>query len=103
MTQRTLKTAIGGRSVTILMGWDKPLQYHFMVIEYLDGDEELLYSNLDDDAAGLVSRLAYFAKKPRTFGIELPPAMLAKLQADEALNMGNATSTFDAAGIEMLE
>jgi hypothetical protein len=85
------------------MCWDKPLQYQFMVIEHLDGDEELLYSNLDDDAAGLVGRLAYFAKKTRGFGIELPPAMLAKLQADEALNMGNATSSFDAAGIEMLE
>lgn len=29
--------------------------------------------------------------------------MLAKLQADEALNLGNATSSFDAAGIEALE
>lgn len=103
MTQRALKTAIGDRTVKVLMGWDKPLQYHFMVIEYLAGDEELLYSNLDDDAGGLVGRIAYFAKKARTFGIGLPPAMLAKLQADEALNMGNATSTFDAAGIEMLE
>jgi hypothetical protein len=30
MKQRTLKTAIGGRAVTVLMGWDKPLQYHFI-------------------------------------------------------------------------
>jgi hypothetical protein len=74
-----------------------------MVIESLDGDDEPVYSNLDDDEAALSGRVAYFAKKARTFGIELPPAMLAKLQADEALNLGNATSTFDAAGIETLE
>jgi hypothetical protein len=103
MTQRILKTTIGAQAATVLMGWDKPLQYHFMVIETLDGDEEPLYSNLDDDHAGLAGRLAHFAKKARTFGIELPPAMLAKLQADEALNLGNATSSFDAAGIETLE
>jgi hypothetical protein len=66
MTQRTLKTAIGGQ-------------------------------------AALAGRLAYFAKKARTFGIELPPAMLTKLQANEALNLSNATSSFDAAGIEALE
>lgn len=103
MTQRALKTSIGGRSDTVLMGWDKPLQYHFMVIETLDGDDEPLYSNLDEDAAGLAGRLAYFAKKARTFGIEVQPAMLAKLQADEALNICNTTSTIDAVGIETLE
>ncbi|MFK4448501.1 hypothetical protein ABH944_008531 [Caballeronia udeis] len=103
MTQRTLNTAIGGRAVTVLMGWDKPVQYHVMVVETFDGDDEPRYSNLDDDEAGLAGRLAYFAKKARTFGIELPPAMLAKLQADEVLNLGDATSSFDATGIETQE
>jgi hypothetical protein len=103
MTQRTLKTTIDDQAVTVLIGCDKPLQYHFMMIETLDGDDEPLYSNLDDDEAGLDGRLAYIAKKARSFGIELPPAMLAKLQADEALNMGNATSSLDAAGTETLE
>lgn len=102
MTQRTLRTAVNGRAITVLMGWDKFLQYHFMVIETLD-DDELLYSNLHDEDAGLNGRLSYFAKKARSFGIELPLAMLAKLQADEALNIGNATSTFDAARIESVE
>ena len=43
MTQRILKTTIGAQAATVLMGWDKPLQYHFMVIEYLNGDDEPLY------------------------------------------------------------
>ena len=46
------------------MGWDKPLQHHFMVIETLDGDDEPLYSNLDDGEVALAGRLAYFARKP---------------------------------------
>ena len=100
MTQRILNTAIGDRAVTVLMGWDRALQYHFMVIEYVDGDDAPLYSNLDDDEAGLQGRLAYFARQARTVGIELPAALLARRQVDEALNLGNATSTFDVRGAE---
>jgi hypothetical protein len=101
MTQRTLKTTIVDRPVIIQMGGDARLQYHFMVIDFDDSEEdEPLYSNLSDDNAGLAGQLSYFAKKARSFGIEIPQSMLAKLQADEALNLGNATSTFDAAGVE---
>jgi hypothetical protein len=101
MTQRSLKTTLADRPVTVQMGWDARLQYHFMVIDFDDSEEdEPLYSNLSDDKAGLAGQLRYFAKKARSFGIEIPPAMLAKLQADEALNLGNATSTFDATGVE---
>ncbi|SAL67233.1 hypothetical protein AWB69_07685 [Caballeronia udeis] len=64
MTQCTLKTAIGGQAVTVLMGWDKPLQYHFMVIEYLNGDDELLSSNLDDGEVALAGRLPTLRRKP---------------------------------------
>ncbi|CAN7772628.1 hypothetical protein [Caballeronia sp. LjRoot31] len=104
MTQRSLKTTIADRPVTVQMGWDARLQYHFMVIDFDDSDDdEPLYSNLSDESAGLAGQLKYFAKKARSFGIEIPQAMLAKLQTDEALNLGNATSTFDAAGIERQE
>jgi hypothetical protein len=104
MTQRSLKTTIADRPVTVQMGWDARLQYHFMVIGFDDSNEdEPLYSNLSDDNAGLAGQLSYFAKKARSFGVEIPQSMLAKLQADEALNLGNATSTFDATGVEWQE
>jgi hypothetical protein len=104
MTQRSLKTTIADRPVTVQMGWDARLQYHFMVIDFDDSNEdEPLYSNLSDDNAGLAAQLSYFAKKARSFGVEIPQSMLAKLQADEALNLGNATSTFDATGVEWQE
>lgn len=104
MTQRTLKTKIADRDVTVQMGWDARLQYHHMVIDFVDSeDDEPLYSNLSDEEAGLQGGLTYFAKKARSFGIEIPQTMLAKLQADEALNLGNATSAFDVAGIETRE
>jgi hypothetical protein len=101
MTQRTLRSAIGDRPVTVQMGWDARLQYHFMVVDFEDSHEdEPLYTKLSDDHAGPAGELKYFAKKARSFDIEIPPTMLAKLQADEALNLGNATLSFDAAGVE---
>lgn len=104
MTQRILKTAIGDRDVTVLMGRDRPLQYLYMVIDYVDSeDDEPLYSNLSDVEAGLRGKLAYFTKRARSFGIEIPSTMLARIQADEALNLTNGTSTFDAAGVETQE
>ena len=104
MTSRTLKPTIRDRPATVQMGWDARLQYQYMVIDYVDSDDdEPLYSNLSDDNAGLAGQLTYFVKKARSFGIEIPQAMLAKLQADEVLNLGNATSFFDAAGVESQE
>jgi hypothetical protein len=59
MTQRTLKTAIADRDVTVQMGWDRPLQYLYMVIDYVDReDDEPLYRHLNDDEAGLRGSLA---------------------------------------------
>lgn len=99
MTQRILNTAIGDRPVTVLMGWDQPLQYYFMVIEAEDADDPL-YCNLDDDAAGLEGKLVYFVGRAREMGITIPDTMLARLQTDSTLNLGNATSYFDASGVE---
>jgi hypothetical protein len=103
MTQRALKAAIRDREVIVLMGWDRPLQYRYMVIDSVDSDDEPLYSNRSDDEAGLRGKLAYFTKKARSFGTEIPSAMLARIQADEALNLANGASTFDAAGVETQE
>lgn len=83
-----------------MMGWDQPLQYHFMIIEYVAGDDEPLYSNLEDEHAGFGGRVGYFANRARSLGIEIPVAMLARLQTDEVLNLGNASSIFDATGVE---
>jgi hypothetical protein len=102
MTQRLLKTVIDGRVAFVQMGWDARLQYHYMVIDHEDSDQdEPLYSNLNDRQAGLGGSLDYFVEQARLLGVDIPPAMIARLLADEALNIGNATSEFDAAGAEM--
>lgn len=100
MTQRILETSVGEQRIKVLMGWDRPLQYHFMVIER-EGKRDPLYSNLDDPSAGLHGSLQYFIGKALDFGIEIPPGMVARLEADRAANLGNALSRFNAHGVEV--
>lgn len=111
MTQRILKTSIKEQEATVLMGWDRTLQYYFMVIDLLGNkdepllEDEPLYSNLNDDNAktNIKDNLSYFVKKARSFDIEIPKEMIAKLQADKVLNLGNDTSIFSEDGTEILE
>lgn len=44
MSQHILNTVYDGRSVRVMLGWDQPLQYFFLIVEALDeewveGDE----------------------------------------------------------------
>lgn len=98
MTPRTLKTTLGDRPVTIQTGCETPLRHRFTVIETLTGGDAPRYGKLHDDLA--VARLAHFTQQARAFGMVLSPAMRAKLRAHASLNLGNATSTCDVAGVE---
>lgn len=100
MTPRTLKTALDDRTVTVQKGCENPLRHHFMVIETFIEDDEPLYGNPHDDCAVLADWLAHFAKQARAFGIVLLPEALAKPRAQAALNLGNARSTCEVAGVE---
>lgn len=104
MSQRILKTSYIGRPIEVLMGWDRPLGYYFMVIQYAGEAgraEEHLYSNLDDQHTEFDASLAYFSKVANRFGFVLPPTMLVALEVDKTLNRGNARSVFDIDGAEI--
>ncbi|WP_151193836.1 hypothetical protein [Cysteiniphilum sp. JM-1] len=72
------------KNVKVLMGWDRPLQYHYLVIEH---NQKYLYSNLDDDH--FPKDLNYFYAKLNQFGINPPDSLYQKLLHDEAVNRGN--------------
>jgi hypothetical protein len=97
MSQRTLITELEGIETTVLMGWDRPLQYHFMVIE--QGGNDPLYSNLDDDNSEDAD-LQYFLDKAKQFGVTIPDAMVERLKQDKENDTGNAVSYFDQQGQE---
>jgi len=107
MSQHLFDTQYETRPVTILMGWDRPLQGYFMVIEYQDAagdDDDYVYSNLMDAdprllrRSGLANDLALFEEKLAGLGLRVPALMLAQIRTDAERNTGNRVVTYDPAG-----
>jgi hypothetical protein len=91
------------------MGWDRPLSGFFMVIDYTDGkcakdegDEGLLYDNLEDEKLqefmGVPPELDYFVAKLAELKIEIPNAMVEQILHDCEVNMGNRRVWYKATG-----
>jgi hypothetical protein len=75
-----------GKKTEVLMGWDRPLQGFFLVID--QGEDEPLWSNLYQEESHPKS-LEPFIKELHTRGIELPRAMIEEMEQDRLENMGN--------------
>ena len=69
------------------MGWDRPLQGFFMVIEKESKDEPL-WSNLDQDESH-PKTLEPFMQVLNQYGISLPEEMLNSVKQDGEDNIGN--------------
>lgn len=76
----------------VLMGWDRPLQGFFCVIENLEdqSDDRYLYSNLyESPDKAHPQDLDHFLAQLTRFKITLPERMLAEVRADRIANAGN--------------
>ena len=93
MSQHLCHSKYNGRPVTVLMGWDRPLQGFFLTVEDADQDLDYVYCNLDDDSlvafGGLPPSLDHFTDVLRQLGIDVPAAMIAAVLEDGANNVGN--------------
>lgn len=97
MSQHRFMTQCQGRPVAVVLGWDRPLGGHFMMIEWMDcpaeSEELFLYSNLDDprlnDVMGFPAVLTPFLDELHRLGIEVPAEMIANVEADKQRNAGN--------------
>lgn len=101
MSQHYFDTTCAGEPVLVLMGWDRPLQGYFMVIESARRGK-YLYSNLADRAlarcAGLSRSLDYFVEKLRELGVSVPARMLSEIRADAGSNVGNRLVAYGVDG-----
>lgn len=91
MSQHWLKTTHQGKLVTVMMGWDCPLQGYFMTI-FIDNtddkEDSFLYNNLDLDLAH-PKTLDPFIQALDELQIKVPAEMIEDVKRDGELNMGN--------------
>jgi hypothetical protein len=103
MSQHLFSTQFDGKPVVVMMGWDRPLQGFFLVVEASDDEnEEYVYTNLEDPALipwmGLPPTIEPFLAKLRELGIVVPARMLEEVKADAMANTGNRYVTYDESG-----
>lgn len=97
MSQHYFKTSHKGFPITVVLGWDRPIQHFFMQIEkpaeLVDDtarvlDENLLYSNLyEKDPFG--HDLDYYHEVLKHFQISVPDSMFNEVWIDSVRNAGN--------------
>ena len=102
MTQHFYPTEYQGQPATIMMGWDRPLQGFFMVVEADNKRGEYIYSNLDDPEliqfGGLPPCLDHFLAKLQTLGLSVPDAMVEGIELDAMFNTGNRRVEYNRDG-----
>jgi len=84
MSQHIYKTAYHGQPIEILLGYDKPMDGYFMVIEFTDpaiDDDFYLYSNLFEDEP-FVPTLDRYLAVLSNLGITLPQPIIEEVLED---------------------
>jgi hypothetical protein len=96
MSQHMFKTIDSeGQILEVLMGYDRRLNYVFCVVTR--EDEEVLYSNLDDDNAGTQQQdVDYYRPVLEDLGLRVPEPMFQEIKADQADRVGNRTVVYEA-------
>lgn len=104
MSAHHCKAMMGDKLVTVMMGWDRPLQGFFLVVEDPADPEsdDYVYSNIDDPRLrrwhGLPPELDHFIAQLNTLGIEVPALMIEEVRADKRGNVGNRNVVYDEQG-----
>lgn len=89
MSQHRYRFKKDGAEVEVLMGWDRPLQHVFMVVEDLsDESGDYLYSNLYEPNMSALT-LEYFRGVLDRLQIQVPESMFQEVEIDRRNNAGN--------------
>jgi hypothetical protein len=91
MTQRTFQT----EDFSVLTGWDRPLQYFFLVIypRQTEESDEPVFSNLFRRNPAM--SLEEIADTLQRYGITAPEGLFQDLAEDLGLNRGNLEVSYD--------
>jgi hypothetical protein len=89
VSQHIFRTVDGsGVAVTVTLGYDRPLDFVFCTV--MDPHGEPIYTNLDDEDAGTHQQdILYYRPILNRLRIEIPEAMFAEVESDQANIVGN--------------
>lgn len=97
MSQHYFSLIHEGVETTVLMGWDRPLQGYFMVIEKSTDKDSPYWSNLDYVNSHPDS-LDPFLAELEHLGIKLPCQMILEVVDDSFKNVGNKSVSHEIIG-----
>jgi hypothetical protein len=110
MSQHYWDTTLGYKPVTVTIGWDRPLQGFFLVVQAYasneDDEGDILYSYLEDPkliekypkSHGVSPEISYFVEKLESMHIRLPADIVAGVQLDRKNSVGNRHVWYNASG-----
>jgi hypothetical protein len=103
MSQHKIELDYRGKTVEVLIGWDRPLQGYFLVVDWLDADtDEPIYSNLNDPAFdanhGVAPSLEMLMKRLIAMDIDLPATVIGNVLMDGVRNIGNCEVKYSKDG-----
>ena len=88
-------TTEAGDKLLVTMGYDRPLDYVFCTV--FDKNEEVIYSNLDDDDAGTeLQDVDYYRAILEKLGVRVPESMFREVKADQQRRVGNRVEVHSA-------
>ena len=89
MSQHVFRTtSLNGDPVTVTLGYDRPLDYVFCLVQ--DPHGECLYSNLADPDAGTEQQsVDYFRPVLVGLGIAVPSQIFVEVESDQLNAVGN--------------
>lgn len=93
---------LAGQTANVLCGWDRPLQYYFLLVEVGEGEaERTIYDSLTEPDLGLYST-AEVELRAAAVGIELPGGLLPMLLEECQQNAGNKRVRWTEQGADVL-
>ncbi|ABI58396.1 hypothetical protein [Nitrosomonas eutropha] len=106
MSRHYFDTFHKGFPITVLLGWDRPMDYYFLVVEkpaeLIDDtmkveSDDFLYSNLHESDP-FNHGLDYYREVLRHFQIGVPESMFIQVQRDRESYTGNRVAKHQTDG-----
>ena len=97
MSQHIVEVAMNGNPVSVTLGYDRQINYVFCTVT--TDQDEVLYSDLDDDKARLVQQdIAYYRPVLARLGLVVPETMYAAVREDQLARRGNRLVLYGSDG-----